>query len=54
MTQAPLPLVAALRETSVIFAVVIGIFFFKERVRLARAASISVALLGTAVLKAVK
>lgn len=51
MTQAPLPLVAALRETSVIFAVVIGIVFFKERVRLARAASIAVALLGTAILK---
>lgn len=51
MTQAPLPLVAALRETSVIFAVVIGIVFFKERVRIARAVSIAVALVGTTVLK---
>ena len=31
MTIAPIVLVAALRETSVLFAVFIGVFFFKER-----------------------
>ena len=30
-TQAPLPLVAALRETSIIFALLIGTFFLKEK-----------------------
>ncbi len=31
MTQAPIALVAALRETSVLFAVLIGVLFFRER-----------------------
>ncbi len=31
MTQAPIALVTALRETSVMFAVLIGVLFFKER-----------------------
>ena len=31
MTQAPIALVAALRETSILFAVLIGIMFFRER-----------------------
>jgi len=31
MTQAPIALVAALRETSILFAVAIGVFFFGER-----------------------
>ena len=30
-TQAPVPLVAALRETSIIFALLIGTFFLKEK-----------------------
>ena len=30
-TQAPIPLVAALRETSIVFALLIGIFFLKEK-----------------------
>ncbi|MBI3503549.1 MAG: EamA family transporter [Proteobacteria bacterium] len=51
MTQAPLPLVSALRETSVVFAVVIGITVFKERVRVFRMASIAVTLAGAALLK---
>ncbi len=51
MTQAPLPLVSALRETSVVFAVVIGITVFKERVRVFRMASIAITLAGTALLK---
>lgn len=51
MTRAPLPLVSALRETGVVFAVVIGITVFKERVRLFRVASIATTLVGTALLK---
>jgi drug/metabolite transporter (DMT)-like permease len=51
MTKAPLPLVSALRETGVVFAVVIGITVFKERVRVARMASIALTLAGTALLK---
>lgn len=31
MTQAPIALVAALRETSILFAVLIGVVFFRER-----------------------
>ena len=31
MTQAPIPLVAALRETSIIIATLIGTFYFKEK-----------------------
>ena len=30
-TQAPVPTVAALRETSIIFALLIGTFFLKEK-----------------------
>ena len=30
MTQAPIPLVAALRETSIIIAALIGAFYFRE------------------------
>ena len=32
MTKAPIPLVAALRETSILFAVLIGVFVFKEKI----------------------
>ncbi len=36
MTQAPIALVAALRETSVLFAVLIGILFFREKADLGK------------------
>lgn len=51
MTMAPIPLVSALRETSIIFAVAIGVLFLKERLNLARLASIATTLIGTAILK---
>jgi drug/metabolite transporter (DMT)-like permease len=51
MTEAPIPLVSGLRETSIIFAVAIGIVFFKERLNLARLASIMTTLVGTTILK---
>ena len=38
MTQAPIASVAALRETSVLFAALIGLLLLKERFRLQRAA----------------
>ena len=51
MTVVPVPLVSALRETSIIFAVVIGVVVLKERLNLARLASIAATLVGTAILK---
>ena len=36
MTQAPVAMVAALRETSVLFAVLMGAWFLKERFNLRR------------------
>lgn len=50
-TQAPIALVSALRETSIVFAVVIGVVFLKERLSLARLASIATTLVGTTILK---
>lgn len=51
MTQAPLALVSAVRETSMVFAVLFGVFVLKERLDLARLASIGTTLIGTVMLK---
>ncbi|MFW6184789.1 MAG: EamA family transporter [Chloroflexota bacterium] len=51
MTQAPLAFVSAVRETGMVFAVLFGVFFLKERLDLARLASTFVTLLGTVLLK---
>lgn len=51
MTQAPLALVSAVRESSMVFAVLIGVVFLKERLDMAKLASIAVTLIGTAMLK---
>ena len=51
MTQAPIALVSALRETGVVFAVIIGVAVLKERLNLARLVSIATTLTGTALLK---
>jgi drug/metabolite transporter (DMT)-like permease len=51
MTVVPVPLVSALRETSIVFAVAIGVVIFKERLNLARLASIATTLAGAALLK---
>ncbi|WP_281967188.1 DMT family transporter [Roseovarius nanhaiticus] len=48
-TQAPIALVTALRETSVVFALLIGVFFLKERLDLAKVLA-TAAMLGGAVL----
>jgi drug/metabolite transporter (DMT)-like permease len=51
MTVAPIPLVSALRETSIVFAVIIGLVFFNERLNLARLTSVVATLLGAVILK---
>lgn len=50
-TQAPIALVTALRETSIIFALLIGVFFLKEKLNLAKVASTFCTLSGAALLK---
>ena len=51
LTLAPMALVSALRETSIVFAVVIAVIFLQERLSLARLASITMTLVGTTLLK---
>lgn len=51
MTQAPIALVSAVRETSMVFAVLFGVFFLKERLDLARLASTVITLFGAVMLK---
>jgi drug/metabolite transporter (DMT)-like permease len=51
LTLAPLALVSALRETGIVFAVVIGFVFLNEQLNLARLASIAATLIGITMLK---
>ena len=51
LTLAPMAAVAAVRETSIIFAVVIGVCFLKERLNLVRLAAIMTTLTGSVMLK---
>ena len=44
-------LVSAVRETSMVFAVLFGVFFLKERLNLAQLASTSITLIGTVMIK---
>ncbi len=50
-TQAPIALVTALRETSIIFALIIGVWFLKERLDLGKVFSTFMTLLGAALLR---
>lgn len=50
-TLAPLALVSAVRETSMIFAVLFGVFILKERLNLVHLVSIVTTLLGAVILK---
>ncbi len=50
-TQAPIALVTALRETSIVFAVLIGALVLKERVDLPRVAGSFLALSGAALMR---
>ena len=50
-TKAPIPLVSALRETSVIIALLIGTFFLKERFTIIKAGAILIIFTGIIFLK---
>ncbi|MEM7215817.1 MAG: DMT family transporter [Pseudomonadota bacterium] len=50
-TQAPIAIVTTLRETSIVFAVLIGVFVFRERLNLAKLVSTMLALAGAALLR---
>ena len=50
-THAPVPLVAALRETSIIFALLIGTFFLKEKLTIIKIISILTIFIGATLLK---
>ncbi len=50
-TQAPIALVTALRETGIIFALLIGVFFLKERLNLVKVLSTFSTLLGAVLLR---
>ena len=45
-TKAPIPLVAALRETSIFFSIFIGYFFLKETINLKKIISIALIVIG--------
>jgi drug/metabolite transporter (DMT)-like permease len=51
-TQAPIALVAALRETSIVFALIIGVGVLKERLDLVKVVSIFMTVLGAIILRA--
>ena len=51
MTRAPVAAVAALRETSVLFAALIGVFMLKERFRLQRAVGTGAIIAGVMALR---
>lgn len=50
-TQAPIALVTALRETSIVFALVLGVFFLKEKFSFSKVFSTMTTLLGAALLR---
>ena len=50
-TLAPIALVAALRETGIVFAILIGVLIFKEKLNLARMAGTVATLIGVVMIK---
>ena len=50
-TKAPIPMVSALRETSIFFSIFIGYFFLKERITLNKIISIMLIVVGVVGLK---
>lgn len=50
-TMAPIALVTALRETSIVFALLIGVVFLKERVNLAKVLATMATIVGAALLR---
>ena len=53
-TQAPIALVTALRETSIVFVLLIGVFVLKERLSLLKVFATMTTLLGAALLRYAK
>jgi len=51
MSVAPIVLVSALRETSILFAVLIGVMFFGERGGAVKLASAGLIILGVIVMR---
>jgi drug/metabolite transporter (DMT)-like permease len=51
MTLAPVAIVAALRETSILFATLIAIFILKERATVTRILSSCIILIGVLILR---
>ncbi|MDQ8934315.1 SMR family transporter [Acinetobacter rudis] len=51
MTQAPVAMIAALRESSILFALIIAIFVLKEKVGLIRLLSAGIIVLGILILR---
>ena len=50
-TKAPIPLVGALRESSIVFSILIGFFFLKERITFIKVVSIFVIFVGIVFLR---
>jgi len=50
-TKAPIPMVSALRESSIVFAIFIGFFFLNEKISLAKIISITLIFVGVVGLK---
>ena len=50
-TKAPIPMVGALRETSIFFSIFIGYFFLKEKITLVKILSITLLIAGVIGLK---
>jgi len=50
-TQAPIALVTALRETSIVFALAIGVIFLREKLDIAKLLSTFITLVGAALLR---
>jgi len=50
-TKAPIPIVGALRESGIIFSIIIGIFFLNEKISINKVISIILIFLGVAGLK---
>jgi len=53
-TQAPIALVTAVRETSIVFALLLGVFFLKERLDLMKVFATLLTILGVVVMRFVK
>ncbi len=53
-TQAPIAIVSALRETSIVFALFIGVFIFREKLDLSKVASTFAVLLGAMMMRFAK